>query len=259
MLDSALYMSYANDVAMQIDGRIVVLIEHQSTINRNMPLRLLDYITRIYEKVVPSRKKFARAVVKIPAPEFYVLYNGRDDFPAESEMRLSDAFIYPEGEDKPEHVPLELVVKVYNINLGKGDKLLAKCETLRQYSAFIELVRYAHSNAEQEHIEKPLDWAVKEAIRQGILPEYLERKASEVRNMLNMEYDYEIDKEVQREEALEEGMKKGVEEGLEKGIAQSLAKLMASLKIPLAQAMSILGIQTAEQGKFASMIAEMSV
>ena len=62
--------------------------EQKNAPNRNMPLRLLDYITRIYEKVVPSRKKFARATVKIPALEFYVLYNGRGDFPAESEIRL---------------------------------------------------------------------------------------------------------------------------------------------------------------------------
>ena len=47
------------------------------------------------------------------------------------------------------------------------------CETLRHYSQFIELVRYAHDNAEKEHkehIERPLDWAVKEAVRRDIMP-----------------------------------------------------------------------------------------
>ena len=48
MIENTLYMAYSNDVAMQVNGKIVVLIEHQSTINNNMPLRLLDYVTRIY-------------------------------------------------------------------------------------------------------------------------------------------------------------------------------------------------------------------
>ena len=57
MIDGAVYMSYANDVAMMVNGQVVVLIEHQSTINQNMPLRLLDYVTRIYERIIPARKK----------------------------------------------------------------------------------------------------------------------------------------------------------------------------------------------------------
>nr|MCR5621036.1 hypothetical protein [Treponema sp.] len=43
-LDSVMYMSYVNDVAMRVDGKVVVLVEHQSTINRNMPLRMLGYV-----------------------------------------------------------------------------------------------------------------------------------------------------------------------------------------------------------------------
>lgn len=77
MLESAMYMSYANDVAMQVNGQVVVLIEHQSTINRNMPLRLLDYVARIYEKIVPAKKKYYRSRVCVPMPEFYVLTTER--------------------------------------------------------------------------------------------------------------------------------------------------------------------------------------
>ena len=284
MVESAVYMSYANDVAMQVGGNIVVLVEHQSTINRNMPLRILIYLTRILDRIVPGKDKFRRTMVKIPAPEFYVLYNGRDDYPEKSEMRLSDAFSYPKDTEKPKEVPLELVVKVYNINPGKGDKLLAKCETLRQYSQFIELVRYAHDNAEKEHIERPQDWAVKEAIRRGILPEYLERKASEVMNMLDMEYDYELDLTTRWEEGHESGLKEGHEsglkEGLEKGhenglkeghesgmkegletgriegLLESIQNLMESLNMSDTEAMTVLKIPAREHEKYAEMLAE---
>ena len=189
-------------------------------------------------------------------------------------------------EVKPKEMPLELVVKVYNINPGKGDKLLAKCETLRQYSQFIELVRYAHDNAEKEHIERPLDWAVKEAIRRDILPEYLERKASEVMNMLDMEYDYELDLTTRWEEGHESGLKEGHEKGLKEGhesgvkeghekglkeghesgvkegletgriegLLESIQNLMESLKMSDTEAMTVLKIPASEHEKYAEMM-----
>ena len=38
-LEQVLYLGYYNDVAAIIGGKILVLIEHQSTLNENMPLR----------------------------------------------------------------------------------------------------------------------------------------------------------------------------------------------------------------------------
>ncbi len=78
-----MYMGIHNDVAMRVNGKIMVLVEHQSTINRNMPLRLLFYIARTYERIVPARNKYYRGIVKVPIPEFYVMYNGTDDYPEE--------------------------------------------------------------------------------------------------------------------------------------------------------------------------------
>ena len=51
MIEQVLYMKFYNDIAMLVDGKIVVLVEHQSTINENMPFRMLEYIARIYEKI----------------------------------------------------------------------------------------------------------------------------------------------------------------------------------------------------------------
>ena len=251
MIDSAMYMSYVNDVAMQVNGQVVILIEHQSTINRNMPLRLLDYVARIYEKIVPAKKKYYRSRVQIPMPEFYVLYNGTDDYPAEDEMRLSDSFIYPD-EKRPDEVPLELVVKVYNINVGKGDALLEKCSTLKQYSEFIQIVRKARVDGK----EAPLTWAVKEAVKQKLLSGYLERKSTEVINMLTMEYDYAVDVAAQKEESFAEGLEKGIERGLEKGLekgrAETVKLMMDKFHLTLPQIMDALNIPTSERGNFAS-------
>ena len=38
---------------MLLNGKIIILVEQQSSINENMPLRFLEYICRLYEKTVP--------------------------------------------------------------------------------------------------------------------------------------------------------------------------------------------------------------
>ena len=101
-----MYKTYNNDVSWEIDGKLIVLVEHQSTINENMPFRCLEYVTRIYEGIFPQRKRYAEKVFKIPNPDFYVVYIGKDNYPLEKELKLSDAFYEKDGSK------LELVVKV---------------------------------------------------------------------------------------------------------------------------------------------------
>ena len=211
MLERVLYMKYYNDIAMLIDGKIVILIEHQSTINQNMPFRFLEYIARIYEKITTKDEKFGRKLVKLPVPEFYVFYNGKEDYPVESVMKLSDAFMqlddYNELKNQLENAnyPLEISVKVININVDKENPILKRCEALKQYSKFIEQVRCNIENA----VPEPFTTAIKEAIKKGFLSDYLNRKSTEVQNMLLAEYDYDTDIAVQRKEAFEDGMSQG--------------------------------------------------
>ena len=213
MLERVLYMKYYNDIAMLIDGKIVILIEHQSTINKNMPFRFLEYIARIYEKITTKDEKFGRKLVKLPVPEFYVFYNGKDDYPTESIMKLSDAFM--ELDDKlrnqleNSNYPLEISVKVININVDKENPILKRCEALKQYSEFIEQVRF---NIEND-IPEPFTSAIKQSIKNGFLSDYLNRKSTEVQNMLLAEYDYDTDIAVQRRESFEEGISIGMSQG----------------------------------------------
>ena len=50
-LEQVMYMAFCNDVACLVDGKIIILAEHQSTINANMPLRFLQYVVRLYERI----------------------------------------------------------------------------------------------------------------------------------------------------------------------------------------------------------------
>ena len=219
MLEQVLYMKYYNDIAMLIDGKIVILIEHQSTINKNMPFRFLEYIARIYEKITTKDEKFGRKLVKLPIPEFYVFYNGKDDYPTESIMKLSDAFIQFDGDSELKN-QLEISVKVININVDKENPILKRCEALKQYSEFIEQVRSNIENA----VSEPFTSAIKEAIKKGFLSDYLNRKSTEVQNMLLAEYDYDTDIAVQRKEAFDDGILQGRNEGISLGITQGEKK-----------------------------------
>ena len=196
-LDQVLFMNFKNDVAFMVDNRRIVLSEHQSTINPNLPLRYLMYIAREYEKIIPVKKRYQSNLISIPTPEFIVFYNGVQNYPVEETLRLSTAFTEKDGMPS-----LELVVRVININPEKKHELLEKCPILREYSEFVEITR------KYKHDKDQLEKAVKECMDKGILADYLSRKSSEVVNLLLDEYSYETDIEVQREEAAEEATEK---------------------------------------------------
>ena len=51
-VEDVLYMNFRNDLSAVINRESLGIWEHQSTINPNMPLRLLLYVGRAYEQLV---------------------------------------------------------------------------------------------------------------------------------------------------------------------------------------------------------------
>ena len=243
-LEQVMYMAFRNDVAYLIDGKIIALTEHQSTINANMPLRFLQYAARLYERIQNPRDRYLKYLKKIPTPEFYVFYNGEEDYPEKSTLRLSDAFM-----TLPEKPALELVVSVTNINYNKGSKILHTSKLLKEYTLFVEAVR-RYTKLDSENGFKN---AIKEYIQNDILREYLQRKSREVMNILIAEYDYDIDIAVQRKEereiALQEGIAQGEVKGFSEGAYQKAvetAKLMRAHNYPIAEICTMTGLSEAE-------------
>ena len=198
-IDDVLYKNFKNDISCEVNGLVLVFGEHQSTINRNMPLRCLMYVGRAYEQLVDSKARYRTTLVKIPTPEFYVFYNGEKEQSLERVLSLSDAFMNPAGENS-----VELKVKVININSDKAHEILDKCGILKEYSLFISMVR--KYSDEESAIKK----AIKECIEKGILADYLKRKGSEVENMLIAEYSYEEDMQVKLQEGIWQGRREGI-------------------------------------------------
>lgn len=201
-IPQSVYKTFNNDVSMLINGKLIVMIEHQSTINENMPFRLLEYVTRIYEGFVSSKQRYAEKMIPLPTPEFYVFYNGIKSYPDEKILKLSDSFISKDDDSFPQ---LELLVRVINIGPGQTLKFQNSCDILKEYCDFIEIIR---KNTIPNDFDSYKN-AVEKAIKFGILKEYLAQNSTEVINMLIAEYDYETDISVKCEEAREEGIQQG--------------------------------------------------
>jgi len=210
------FMGLRNDLSFLINDRLIVLIEHQSTINLSMPLRLLRYVTILYNKLVDKKAYYRRAAVTIPAPVFIVLYNGTDPYPDYAELRLSDLFA-----KAPELLPwektfpaLELKVQVYNINEGRNPEIMARSELLRGYSIVVGKIReYKKTMPLKDAIEA----AIKYCMENDILTDVLKTQSMEVKDMLLTEWNQEEAMDVMRAEAIEEGLEKGIEIGEARG------------------------------------------
>jgi predicted transposase/invertase (TIGR01784 family) len=216
-LSDVLFMNMLNDISFEIGGKLVILIEHQSTINPNMATRLLMYIGRVYEKLVGDRKIYTKKLLPLPRSEFFVLYNGASPYPDEKVLKLSEAFEQAAslGIPEKENPPLELIVKVININQGRNEGIVKRCKTLGGYSAFVGKVReYIKEGYSKEEAMKK---AVIYCRDHDILKEFLEANATEVLNMLTTEWNLEVAQQVWYEDGLEDGLEKGLVKGREEG------------------------------------------
>lgn len=105
-----------NDISFRTGDRDIILMEHQSSWNPNMPLRMLWYIAKLYSRQLDSQELVYRSsLIHIPAPEFYVFYNGSQDEPDCQKLRLSNAFAHATN-------TLELIVDCYNINYSPPEQ-----------------------------------------------------------------------------------------------------------------------------------------
>ena len=219
-LDDILFTKRKNDVAFMVDGHFLIFVEHQSTLNENMPLRLLFYVVQEYEKLfgyriikgkqVSNPSLYKKELIPLPKPEFFVLYNGTRNLKevakdgttkvvTEKLMRLSDAFI-----EKNEHEnSLELCVKLIDIRYQSNheslyqEKQQSKEEVknlslLGEYSYFISKVK--EYKKEYKNLENAIKTATKHCIEKGILKEFLLKNETEVVMMLFGVYDEEMEK-----------------------------------------------------------------
>ena len=186
-----------NDLAFAFDDQLIIMIEHQSTLNLNMPLRFLFYIPDIlFMLFVDMSRIYGKKILKIPAPQFYVLYNGEETLKQET-LRLSDTFkVSPTGPS------MELMVKIVDVNHDSGSEILSKSGYLEGYAYLIASIRGLMETGLTR--DAAIKGAIRKCIDEGILVDFLKENFEEVSNMLMWEYDQAAEYRIIREENWEE-------------------------------------------------------
>lgn len=232
-LENILISGIKNDIAYSIGDKIVVLMEHQSTVNENMPLRMMLYLSRIYEQIIDSDNLYHSKRISLPSPEFYVIYNGRTPL-EDKTLVLSDSFNVLK-----ERVFIEVKVNVVNINYSEDREILKKSFAAREYSHFLhvfeqcKLLGYSDSSSFHQALDSCLEPDFKEL---------LNGSRQEVINMLFQEWDFDkalaVRGQEERDEGIAIGRKIGFEEGIEKGIKKGIEKGIDNIIISMLSRMA---------------------
>ena len=221
-LENAIYMSMKNDVSFLIDGRLS-LYEHQSTKNPNLPLRFLLYISHLYSRLTVKENLYGETIVQIPAPEFLIFYNGKDEMPERQILKLSDMYSVQEGQPK-----LELEATLLNISGSNNQKLKEACRTLGEYAIYTDKIR---AYTEEMELSEAVDRAMDECIREDVLREFLMKHRAEARAMSIFEYDQERHMQQEREAGIEKGRRQGEEQLLRRLVQKNLSRGMSISEI----------------------------
>jgi len=222
-LKNVLSRGRVNDLSYILDDRLIVLIEHQSTMSDVMPYRMLLYIAETYSQLYHNRMQYRRYKFPLKRPKFIVLYNGDEDMKEDMLiLRLSDMFAKFAPEDGAADgglIDLELTVTVYNIKDGRNANIVKYCKTLREYGIFTDMIR---ENRKTMSLEEAVRKAVADSIDQNVLKTFLIKHKQEIETMLLTDWDWNVALDVSKEEGFEMGWDKGMEKGMEKGKGEGM-------------------------------------
>ena len=229
-----------NDISFVIDSELN-LYEHQSSVNQNMPIRGLIYLTELYKGYIERNRLriYNETPVKLPFPRYIVFYNGKDGEPERRVMPLSDSYMTNDS-NKDQEPCLELKALLININYGCNKEIMNKCQKLMEYSQLIALIRKHYDElvekyaklgihkSKKEIFAEAVSLAIEEAIRNNILKEILRNNKAEVTNMLLTEFDEKDYIEGVKEESERRGEQRGRAEGEKRG--EQLTKIIQIIK-----------------------------
>ena len=207
-IDDVIYMHLKNDMSFILDDW-QNLFEQQSTFNPNQPLRGFFYFADLYKVKYFGKKIYSTRLLKIPTPQYIVFYNGTTNMPDKKELRLSDAFQQPTTQPD-----IEVVAHMLNINYGHNKELMERCQKLKEYAQFIDIIRHYLKENEHWSNEQAISKAIDDCIKNNILRDILQKERLRVMASILSEFDEVGYKEMIRQEAYEDAYEEGVEYGV---------------------------------------------
>ena len=219
-IDDVIYMHLKNDMSFILDDW-QNLFEQQSTFNPNQPLRGFFYFADLYKVKYFGKKIYSTRLLKIPTPQYIVFYNGTTSMPDRKELRLSDAFQQPTVQPD-----IEVVAHMLNINYGHNKELMERCQKLKEYAQFIDIIRHYLKENKQWSNERAISKAIDDCIQNNILRDILQKERLRVMASILSEFDEVGYKEMIRQEAYEDAYEEAYEDAYEEGVEYGVKTLI---------------------------------
>lgn len=170
-IEGIIYVTMKNDISFLIDSQLN-LYEQQSSYNPNMPLRGLMYFSQLYQKYISKQRKdiYSSALLKIPTPQFIVIYTGSTELDDVKELKLSDSFEVPDTSGR-----FEWTATVVNISKGHSLKLLEQCPPLRDYAVYVSRIKgnVAAGMTKEDAVNEAMEYSIEHNLLYGY---FLEQK-----------------------------------------------------------------------------------
>ena len=119
-----------------------------------------------------------------------------------------------------------------NINYGHNKELMERCQKLKEYAQFIDIIRCYLRENKQWSNEQAISKAIDDCIQNNILRDILQKERLRVMASILSEFDEVGYKEMIREEAYEEAYGEGEISGM--------IKLAQNLKLPKSQIITMI-------------------
>ncbi len=240
-LDYYSVTTIVNDISyITKDGEFIIFIEHQSTLNSNIGLRLLMYFISSLQKYIDERYKSViyryKEIDQLPRCELYVVYNGTSKIERRSDIKKAYDFGM---------IKVEVEVTIIDINYEKLEERVKETRSalvgysylIYEYTGYIieEERKVKRKSISKEEKKRQKKRAFKKAIEQcksrGLLTEVISKK--EFINMALRELTKEEEIEILKELIKEEGRTEGFEEGTIKLVLSMKENGLTSKQISL--------------------------
>jgi hypothetical protein len=235
-ISSPIFKSYQNDISVIVNDRLIIILEHQSTFNKNLTLKLFVYkadIIKDYIQIHNIDIHSSKDII-IPVVCNCVIYYGdrihTDIINLDPDFKFDSEFEQSKTSD---------AVTIYNISEGFNKTLKEKCEPLKHFATFLDTIKI---NSLDKKLTPALAIAksIKECIKAGILVDFLSHNQRRVIKMYLKTTDYE-----------EELINMGLEKGERKGLFGAIKVLVSKENWSLAKAATVFGLNETETRQLA--------
>ena len=212
-----------NDVSfITSDGKLIILVEHQSKINPNMAFRLFLYYNELLQLWIKQNKINIFGTEKVenfPEVEFYVVYNGT----AELKENYSIFKLDCEG------IKIDIKVKIVDIRFNKLENTTPE-NSLAGYAYFYKEYDKGVKNGMTK--EQSFETARTKCIKEGYMTGFIEKEDFIMFYKNFLDYD---------EQLKAEGEAEGEAKGKAKGLLEAAVKFIKN-GTSLEEVVSTLGL-----------------